>query len=161
MLTVILAIISTLFVLVALAGLILPFIPGGVPLAWLGLFIFAIGTGFERISVAATVIFFVVMLLTIAVDFFAPMLGGGKYKASKWGVLGATFGSLSGIFIFGLWGIIAGPFLGTVLGELLGGKKPVAALKIGIGTMIVLIVSMLIKIGVVLAILGFLIASWF
>jgi uncharacterized protein len=161
MLTVIFAIISTLLILAGLAGLILPFIPGGVPLAWLGLFIFAIGTGFERISIAAAVIFFVVMLLTIAFDFFAPMLGGRKYRAGKWGVLGAAFGSLSGIFIFGMWGIIIGPFLGTVLGELSGGKKPGQALKIGIGTIIVLIVSMLIKIAVVLAMLGFLIASWF
>lgn len=66
--------------LVGLAGIFLPFIPG-VPLAWLGLFIFAIGTGFERISIATTVIFFVVMLLTFAIDFFAPMLGGWEVQS--------------------------------------------------------------------------------
>lgn len=159
--TVIFAIVSYLLILVGLTGLVFPIIPGGVPIAWLGLFIFAIGTGFERISIAVVVIFFVVMLLTIALDFFAPMLGGSKYKAGKWGVLGATFGSLSGIFLFGLWGIIIGPFLGTILGELLGGKKPVPALKIGIGTIIILVLGMLVKIVIVLVMLGFLISSWF
>jgi len=161
MLTVFFAIISTLFVLVGLVGVILPIVPGGVPLAWLGLFIFAIGTHFERISIPTTVIFFVVMLLTIAVDFFAPMLGAGKHKPSKWGILGSAAGSALGIFIFGYWGIIAGPFLGSILGELITGREHRQALKIGIGTIIGLLVGMLLKVIVVLVMLGFLIASWF
>ncbi|MBN1191922.1 MAG: DUF456 domain-containing protein [Dehalococcoidales bacterium] len=161
MYTVLFAVISTLLILIGLTGLVLPVIPGGVPLAWLGLFIFAIGTGFERISIAATVIFFVVMLLTIAVDYFAPMLGGRKYKAGKWGVLGAMFGSLSGIFVFGIWGILIGPFLGAIFGEMIGGKEPGQAMRIGFGTVIVLVLGMIIKIAVVLVMLGFLIASWF
>jgi len=60
-------------------GTILPFIPG-VPIAWLGLFIFAIGTGFKRISLITAIVFFVIMLLTFAVDFFAPMLGAKKTR---------------------------------------------------------------------------------
>jgi len=74
MLTVFFAIISTLFVLVGLVGVILPIVPGGVPLAWLGLFIFAIGT-IRKDLYSHHCYLFVVMLLTIAVDFFAPMLG--------------------------------------------------------------------------------------
>ena len=45
MLLVLLAIVCSLLMLVGLAGIVLPFFPG-VPLVWLGLFIFAIGTGF-------------------------------------------------------------------------------------------------------------------
>ena len=70
---------------VGFAGVFLPILPG-VPLAWLGLFIFAIGTGFEKVSVLAVVIFFILMLFTLALDFLAPMLGAGKYKASKFGI---------------------------------------------------------------------------
>jgi uncharacterized protein len=79
MLTVIIGLISAILVLVGLVGTILPFI-SGVTIAWLGLFIFAIGTGFKRISLITIIIFFVVMLLTFAVDFFAPMLGGKQTK---------------------------------------------------------------------------------
>ena len=161
MLTVILAIISTVLILYGLVSIILPFIPGGLPVAWLGLFIFAIGTGFQNISIATTVIFFVIMLVTIAIDFFAPMLGAGKFRASKWGILGAMFGSFLGIFIVGLWGIVLGPFFGAILGELTGGKDYKQALKIGLGTLIGLIVGGLIKITVVFIMLGFLVASWF
>jgi uncharacterized protein len=161
MLTVIYAVISTLLILFGLAGLILPFVPGGVPVAWLGLLVFAIGTGFKRISIAEVVVFFVVMLLTIAIDFFAPMLGAGKYRASKWGILGAMFGSFLGIFIMGFWGIIIGPFLGAIFGELITGRQHGQALKVGWGTLIGIIVGGIIKITVVLIMLGFLIAAWF
>jgi len=158
---VIYAIVSLLLILIGLASLILPFIPGGVPVAWLGLFIFAIDTGFERISIATTVIFLIVMLLTIVIDWFAPMLGAGKIKVSKWGILGAIFGSFLGIFILGYWGVVIGPFLGAVLGELTAGTEYKKALRIGLGTLIALIIGMLVKITVVLVMLGFLIASWF
>ncbi len=159
--TVILAIVSTLLVLYGLAGIILPFIPGGLVAAWIGLFVFAIGTGFERISVATVVIFFMGVLITIAIDFFAPMLGAGKFRASKWGMLGAMLGSFLGIFLMGLWGIVLGPFFGAILGELSGGKDYKQALKIGLGTLIGIIISGIIKITVGLIMLGFLIASWF
>ncbi len=161
MLTIILAIISTLLILYGLAGIVLPFIPGGLLAAWIGLFIFAIGTGFERISIATVVIFFVVVLVTMAIDFFAPMLAAGKFRASKWGIFGAMLGSFLGIFIMGLWGIVLGPFFGAILGELTGGKDYKQALKIGLGTLIGLIIGGIIKITVGLVMLGFLIASWF
>jgi len=160
MLTIILAIISTILVLVGLVGTILPFIPG-VPIAWLGLFIFAIGTGFKRISLITAIVFFIAMLLTFAVDFFAPMLGAKKNKASIWGIVGASIGALLGVITLGLWGIIVGPFLGALLGEIISGREHGQALKIAFGTLIGVIVGNLLKIIVVLTMLGFLIASWF
>jgi uncharacterized protein len=159
--TIVFAIIGLLLMLFGLAGLIVPFIPGGVPAAWLGLFIFAIGTGFERISILTTVILFLIMLLTIAFDFFAPMLIGGKVKASKWGCLGSLFGSFLGIFVFGIWGIILGPFVGTVFGELLSGRKYSQSLRIGFGTVLGIIIGGILKIIVVIAMIVVLIASWF
>jgi len=161
MLTVLWAVISLLLVLAGLAGVILPFIPGGVPVAWLGLFVFAIGTRFERISVAAVVVFFIVMVLTLVFDWVAPMLGAGKYKASRWGILGAMIGSFLGFFIMGLWGIILGPFLGAFIGELLGGRRHYQALKIGLGTLIGTVLGGLVKVVVILIMLVYLIASWF
>jgi uncharacterized protein YqgC (DUF456 family) len=159
LLTVLLAIISTLFILVGLLGIVLPFLPG-VPVAWLGLFIFAVGTGFERISITTTVVFFALMLLTFIIDYLAPVLGAGRYKASKWGIIGASVGTLLGIVTLGFWGIIFGPFLGAILGELLSGRQGGQALRIASGTLIGIILGNLLKIIVVLIMLGFLIASW-
>lgn len=160
MLTILFAAISFILVLVGLFGVLVPIIPG-VLIAWLGLFIFAIGTGFERISILATVIFFVVMLLTFAVDFFAPMLGARKYKASRWGIIGASLGSLAGILTLGLAGIVVGPFLGAMLGELIAGRTGGKAVRIAFGTLLGIIFGTLFKVIVVLIMLGFLVRAWF
>ncbi|MFC1920197.1 DUF456 domain-containing protein [Chloroflexota bacterium] len=143
---------------IGLAGVIIPMLPG-VPLAWLGLFIFALYNGFEQISIAATVIFFVIMLLTLALDFLAPMLGAKKYRASKWGVIGVFLGFIAGIMVFGLWGIILGPLLGALVGELLGKKQPAQAFKSAVGAFIGFLAGSLLKVIVILIMMGYFISS--
>ncbi|HSW57563.1 MAG TPA: DUF456 domain-containing protein [Dehalococcoidales bacterium] len=160
MLTVFLAVLCSLMMLAGLAGIILPFIPG-VPLAWLGLFIYAIGTGFERISIFTTVVFFILTLLTLVLDLISPMLGAKKYRASKWGIIGATLGLPAGILFLGFWGIILGPFIGALLGELISRRKGSLAFKSAFGTVIGFLAGTLVKIVIVLIMMGFFIASWF
>jgi uncharacterized protein YqgC (DUF456 family) len=160
LLTVFLAIISTILILVGLAGTILSFIPG-VFVVWVGLFIFAIGTGFARIAIATTIIFFVVMLLTFAFDIFVPMLVARKYDARKLGIMGGSLGSSLGNITLGYRGIFIGPFLGTMLGELISRRQQGRALKIAFGIILGIIAGILLKIIAVLIMLGFLIASWF
>ena len=50
------AAICSLLMLVGLVGVFAPILPG-IPVAWLGFFIYAIGTGFERISVVTVIVF--------------------------------------------------------------------------------------------------------
>ncbi len=161
MLTVVLAVISVLLMLFAIASIILPLLPGGVPVAWLGLLIFAVGTGFARISVATVIIFLVLTLLILVLNFFIPMLGAGKFKAGRWGMWGAILGSFFGIFLWGFWGTILGPFFGTALGELIAGRQILPSLKVSLGTLAGIIVGGLINLIFVLIMLGVLIASWF
>ena len=54
--TAIFAIICAILLLVGLVGVVMPYLPG-IPVAWLGLFIYAIGTGWERISVTTIIVF--------------------------------------------------------------------------------------------------------
>jgi uncharacterized protein YqgC (DUF456 family) len=160
MLTALFAFIGLVMIMAGLVGIILPFIPA-VPVAWLGLFIFSLGTGFHRISLAIVILFFALMLVTIAVDFLAPLLGAGKSKASKGGMFGSTAGSFLGFITLGRWGIVLGPFLGALLGELLGGRKEREALKIAWGALLGVIIGGIFKILVLLSMLGVLIASLF
>ena len=55
-------------------------------------------------------------------DYFTPMLGSKYSGGSKWGNWGCIIGTLVGL-LFLPWGIILGPFLGAVIGELLGNKE--------------------------------------
>ena len=94
-----LTILCSVLMLIGLLGVVLPGLPG-VPLCWLGLFIYALGTGFERIPILTVVVFFVLMLLTLVLDFVAPMLGARKYRASKFGIFGAFLHSANELTTF-------------------------------------------------------------
>lgn len=160
MVTVLLAILCSVLLIAGLAGIVLPILPG-VPLAWLGFFVYAIGTGFDRISITTTVVFSILMVLTLVLDLVAPMLGASKYKASKLGILGSFVGLMAGVIAFGFWGIILGPFIGALLGELVARKQPEQAFKSALGTLLGFLAGSLIKIVVVLTMAGFFIASLF
>jgi len=157
---VLLAIVCLLIMLVGLIGVVVPLLPG-IPLAWVGLFIYALVTGFEKISILTTVVFFIVMLLALGLDFLAPMLGARKYQASKWGVLGAFIGFTVGIFVVPGWGIILGPFIGALLGELIVKRQLSQAFRSALGAFIGFIAGTLFKIIIILIMIGFLIVSLF
>ena len=157
---VILAIVCTVLMIIGLLGVILPFLPG-IPVAWLGLFIYAIGTGWERISVTTTVVFAILTVLSLILDLIAPMLGAKKYKASKWGTLGTFIGFVIGIATLELWGIILGPLIGALLGELIAGKSTGQAFKSAMGAFMGFIFGSLTKIILIMVMAGFFVVSWF
>ena len=157
---IILAVISSMLLLAGLAGIILPFLPG-VPLAWLGLFIYALGTGFSTLSVTTIIVFGVLTVLTLILDFLAPLLGARKYRATCWGVLGASAGLLLGILLFAPWGLILGPFLGALAGELLSGRTPGIAWRVAGGAVVGFLAGTLVKMVVVLVMIGYFVVALF
>ena len=153
-------IICSVLMVIGLLGVILPVLPG-VPLAWLGLLVYALLTGFEKLSVATIVIFFVLMVLTLMLDFAAPLLGAKKYQASKFGITGAFIGTVVGIFVLGFWGIIVGPLAGAFWGELMARGKPKQAFGSAVGAFLGFVAGSLFKIILTLIMAGFFIASLF
>lgn len=154
------ATICSLLMLVGLVGVFAPILPG-IPVAWLGLFIYAIGTGFERISVTTVIVFAAITALIMLLDALAPVLGAKKFQASKWGMLGAFLGAIVGIFALGFWGIILGPFIGAFLFEWLAKRKVKGAFKAATGTAVGCIVGALVKVIFIFIMAGFFIASLF
>jgi uncharacterized protein YqgC (DUF456 family) len=151
-------ILSLILMTAGLAGVVLPFVPG-IPLAWLGFFIYASVTGFKTISLAVVLIFLVLTIVLTALDFLGPVLGAKKYQASKWGIAGTFAGAILGIFTMGVWGIILGPFLGALAGEFLAGKGKKQAFKSALGAFLGFVIGTLIRLIIVLIMFGFLIAS--
>lgn len=151
-------ILCSVLMVVGLLGVILPVLPG-VPLAWLGLFIYALVTGFEKLSVATTVIFFALMVLTLVLDFAAPLLGVKKSQASKFGIIGAFLGTVAGIFVLGFWGIMLGPLVGAFLGEWIARGKPEQAFRSTVAAFLGFVAGSLFKLILILVMAGFFIAS--
>lgn len=119
-------------VIAGLAGTILPVIPGAL-LVFGGVFLAAWADGFARVGWIPLTIIGALGLLSWVADFVASLLGAQRVGASPLALLGATLGGIAGIFL-GIPGLILGPFIGAVAGELLARGGLRKAGKVGLGT---------------------------
>lgn len=147
-------------VLSGAVGVIIPFLPG-VPMAWVGMLLFAYATQFSEITWTALLVFLGFTLLTIAIDVAAPLLGARTYRASWYGIGGALLGLPIGTILMGPLGVLVGPFLGAMAGEMWHGKTSEEAMRAARGTIIGYVIGNAIKLAVVVVMLGFLIMALF
>jgi hypothetical protein len=139
-------------VIIGLAGLVLPAIPGS-PLIFAGLLLAAWAEDFEYVGIGTIVTIGVIALLSYAVDFWATMFGAKKFGASKRAVVGAVLGLFIGIFM-GFVGVIFGPFIGAVIGELSARRDLRQATRAGIGAAIGLVLGAALKLALAFAMIG-------
>jgi len=120
--------------LVGLAGCILPMLPG-TPLVFAGIYIYAWLTGFTIISRNLIIIFLILTVVSVVIEYISSSIGSKKFGASKLGFLGAFVGAIIGVF-FVPWGLILGPLCGALIGELIVGKKIKEAFRAGGGAVL-------------------------
>jgi uncharacterized protein len=142
-----------------LAGSVLPALPG-VPLVFCGLLIGAWADGFRHVGWATLTLLGVMTLASFVIDFAATALGAKRMGATKPAVAGAALGAVAGIF-FGIPGLIFGPFVGAVAGELLSHGQFVQAARAGFGTWAGLLFGTLAKLALVFAMLGIFLFAYF
>ena len=99
-----------------LVGIVMPVLPGHV-LILAGLALAAWADGFRHVSGWTVAVIAIVAVASYGIDFVTAALTTKKLGASGRAVAGAAIGTLGGVF-FGLPGLIAGPFVGAVIGEL-------------------------------------------
>ena len=100
------------------------------------------------------------LVLTIVVDLAASILGARRVGASRKAMIGAGVGAVAGMF-FGLPGLLLGPYVGAVGGEMAHGTDWKAASRIGLGAWLGLAVGSVVKLliaGVMLVV--FALAMW-
>ena len=130
---IVLVILATVFLIVAFLGCVLPVLPG-LPIAYVGLLLLHF-TDYADYSTSFLVLWGVVVIIIQVLDAVVPAWGTKRLGGTKWGMWGSTLGVVVGLFL-GPWGIILGPFLGAVVGELLHGKETSVALKSGFGSFV-------------------------
>lgn len=141
-----------LIVTAGLAGTVIPALPG-VPLVFAGLLVSAWIGHFETISGLTVGVLAMLTLVAWAVDFLAAALGARYLGASPRAFWGATFGAIVGLF-FGLPGIMLGPFIGAVLGELSGGSDLLQSGRSGLGAWLGMVVATAAKLSIAFLMIG-------
>ncbi len=124
-------------------GCIIPAIPG--PLfSWSSLLLFFLLPDHE-VGMTMLAISGVLMLIVTALDYVVPVLGAKKFGSSREGIIGGMVGIVVGLFFFPPLGIILGPLIGTIVGDLIAGGTFVKALNSGVGSLLGFIVGTSIK----------------
>jgi uncharacterized protein YqgC (DUF456 family) len=155
----VLSVVALLLVLVGLAGIVLPAIPG-MALIFAGLWLAAWADHFMRVGVPTIVLLGVVAAATYFVDIAMMSLGMKRLGASRRAMLGAAVGTIAGLF-FGLPGVILGPFAGAVIGELTAHGDMTRAGRAGVAAWIGFAVGTAIKVGFAFVMIGIFLAAWF
>lgn len=150
---------AVILVLVGMAGVILPALPG-LPLVFVGMLLAAWVGDFQQIGWLPLVLLGLLTLLSVAVDFFATLVGAKRVGASRKALWGAMLGTFVGIF-FGPIGLFAGPFVGALAGELWHGRQLGQATKVGLGTWLGIVLGTVLKLGLAFAMVGLFAFAWF
>ena len=121
-------ILAVLCALLGLAGAVLPVLPGP-PISYAALWFMWLRNP-QDIPVSL-LIMGILMIVVSVLDYVAPIWltnkGGGSPSATR----GATAGMIVGLF-FPPWGLLLGPFLGALLGELLTHAPAGKALRVAL-----------------------------
>ena len=117
--SILLCIVAGILLFLGFLGTFVPVLPGA-PLAWAGLFAAYFST-YNEISILCLIITGVVAVAVSIFDNILPVFMTNKSGGSKAATVGSTIGLIAGFFI-GPAGIIIGPFLGALIGEMIHSK---------------------------------------
>ncbi|WP_394004978.1 DUF456 domain-containing protein [Luteimonas sp. WGS1318] len=158
-------VLAALLMLVGIAGVVLPALPG-LPLLFAGMLLAVWADGFERVGTLSLIALGAMTAVSFVVDFWATAVGAQRVGASRLALVGAVVGTFVGLF-FGLPGLFAGPFVGAVVGELISRRnlRPSdlgQATRVGVGTWVGIALGVALKLALAVLMLAvFALAWWF
>src|SRR5688572_15758426 len=149
-------IIGIILCVVAIAGSLLPLLPGP-PIAYAGLLLQQLRdpNPFES---KFLLIWLGIVLLTLILDYVIPIWGTKKFGGTKYGVWGCTIGFLAA-FWMGPWGVIIGPFAGAFVGEYLANQHSQQAFKAAVGSFAGFLAGALLKMVVCFFMIYYIVTS--
>ncbi len=144
--------------LVGLAGIVLPGLPGSLLLVG-GVFLIAWAGNFAVVGWTTVAIAAVVAVAITAVDWLAGLMGAKAFGASKWAMVGGAVGLLAGLF-FGIPGVLLGPAVGAFAFELVKDPNLKQAAKSGVGALLGFLVGSVVKVAFAFFLLGVLVLAF-
>lgn len=148
---------GALVLLLGVAGVVLPLLPGA-PLLLGGAVLVAWAGDFQRVGWPTLAVVALLAALVWATDWVAAALGARAAGASRWAVLGASLGLLAGLFL-GPAGLLLGPAVGAVLLEYWRDPDFGRALRAGVGAFLGFLLGGVVKVLLAFALIGVLLVG--
>lgn len=133
---------GVILMVVGLVGCILPFLPGP-PLCYIALLIQQLQSDPPH-TTDFLILWAVITVIITALDYVIPIYGTKRFGGTKYGMWGCALGLFAGIWL-GPLGIIIGPFVGAMIGELLASSNSDQALKAAWGSFLGFLLGTLLK----------------
>jgi len=147
-----LIVVAAVLMLLGIIGSFLPVLPGPIT-SWFG-FLLLYFLPLIEVSKKFLIITLIIAIIIWVLDYFIPAMGTKKFGGSRAGMIGTTIGLLVGLFSPIPGGIIIGPFLGALFGEILNKADSKTALKAAFGSFLGFLTSTFIKFVVAVIYLG-------
>jgi uncharacterized protein YqgC (DUF456 family) len=145
-------------IIVGLVGAIVPALPG-IPLIFGGIWLIAGVDRYHHLGLWWLLGIAVVGAIGLTLDLLAGALGARRVGASMSAVWGALVGTVTGMF-FGLPGLLLGPFVGAVLGELASGNSVLRSTHVGVAAWLGWIFGTIVKLVSSLTMIALMCAGW-
>jgi uncharacterized protein len=139
-------------ILLGLAGIVLPALPG-IALVLVGILVGAWIDNFTRVGLLTLSIVMALAFLALFLDAVAAMLGAKRAGASRQAVIGAALGTVAGIFM-GLVGVLFMPLVGAAIGEFMARKDSNRAVRVGVATWLGLMAGLIAKVVLAFMMVG-------
>lgn len=151
-------VIAMALIVAGLAGAIVPALPG-IPLIFAGIWLIAGVDHYHHVGLWWLVGIAAAGVVGMTLDLLAGALGAKRVGASRQAVWGALAGTIIGLF-FGLPGLLLGPFVGALLGELAAGHNVLRSTHVGLSAWVGLIFGTLVKLASSLMMVALFGAGW-
>jgi uncharacterized protein YqgC (DUF456 family) len=150
--------VAVILVIAGIVGIVLPALPGTI-LIFAGLLVAAWADDFMRVGPLTLSVIAIIGVATYGVDFVATALGAKHLGASRRAMAGAALGTVLGLFL-GLPGIIVGPFLGAIAGELTVHRDWKRVGKAGLAAWIGFVIGTAVKVALAFLMIGLFAAAF-
>ena len=128
----VLVLIAFVLIILGIFGSFLPVLPGPIT-SWLGFLTLHFTDGIELSTMFLTVTFIIAVFIYV-LDYIIPAVGTKRFGGSRSGMIGTTLGLVIGLLSPIPFGIIIGPFIGALLGEMIHKNNINKALKAAFGS---------------------------
>jgi len=155
----ILYLLAVVSILVGVAGIVLPALPG-VPLVFLGLLLAAWAEDFTTVGWPTLTALAALTVLSFVVDILATVVGAQRVGASRKALWGTFIGSFVGLLFMPI-GLLAGPLLGALAGEYWHTRQLGRATRVGLATWMGILLGVALKLALVVAMLGLFAFAWY